>query len=240
MSTTPDPTAPQPAIPPPPPPPPPGPGYPPTFPTPAVAPAGGGFGPGGFGTGPGGEGGTGQRSDAIVPLLLAAAAGGAVSLALGTYGRVHNPTHGTITTFGFPNVLSMKAWLATGVFVLALAQLTSALAMWGHLPGVHTAPAWLKPVHRWTGTAAFVLSLPVAYHCLWSLGFQDTDTRVLIHSLVGCTFYGAFVTKLLALRIERLPRLALPVLGGLLVTCLTVMWLTSSLWFFQNVGFPGV
>jgi hypothetical protein len=183
---------------------------------------------------------TAPRPSATIPLLWAAAAGAAVSLALGTYGRVHTPTGGRITTFGFPTVLSMKAWLATGVFVLALAQLTSALAMWGHLPGVHTAPGWLKPVHRWTGTAAFVLSLPVAYHCLWSLGFQDTDSRVLVHSLVGCAFYGAFATKLLALRIEGVPRFTLPVLGGLLVTALTVMWLTSSLWFFQNVGFPGI
>ena len=174
------------------------------------------------------------------PLLAAAAAGAAVALALGTYGRVHEPTGGSITTFGFPTVLSMKAWLATGAFVLALAQLTSALAMWGNLPGVHTRPSWLPFVHRWSGTAAFVLTLPVAYHCLWSLGFQDTDTRVLAHSLVGCTFYGAFATKMLVLRSERLPRMTLPLVGGLLVTCLTVMWLTSSLWFFQNVGFPGV
>jgi Family of unknown function (DUF6529) len=177
---------------------------------------------------------------AIAPLLAAAAAGGAVALALGTYGRVHDPTGGSITTFGFPTLLSMKAWLTTGVFVLALAQLASALALWGRLPGVRTAPPWLRPVHRWTGTAAFVVSLPVAYHCLWSLGFQDADARVLVHSLVGCAFYGAFTTKLLALRVERLPGLALPVIGGLLVTCLTVIWLTSSLWFFTNVGFPGV
>ncbi|HMG43888.1 MAG TPA: DUF6529 family protein [Acidimicrobiales bacterium] len=173
-------------------------------------------------------------------LLAAAAAGAAVALALGTYGRVHEPTGGSITTFGFPTVLSMKAWLATGAFVLAIGQLTSALAMWGHLPGVHTRPPWLPFVHRWSGTAAFVVTLPVAYHCLWSLGFQDTDSRVLAHSLFGCAFYGAFTTKMLALRSDRLPRMALPVLGGLLVTCLTVLWLTSSLWFFQNVGFPGV
>lgn len=179
-------------------------------------------------------------SSPTTALLAAAAAGAAVALALGTYGRIHEPTDGSITTFGFPTVLAMKAWLGTGAFVLALAQLTSALAMWGHLPGVHTRPPWLAPVHRWSGTAAFVLTLPVAYHCLWSLGFQDTDTRVLVHSLAGCAFYGAFTTKMLLLRSDRLPRLALPVAGGLLVTGLTVLWLTASLWFFQNVGFPGI
>jgi hypothetical protein len=177
---------------------------------------------------------------ATTPLLAAALAGAAVALALGTYGRVHPPSGGSITTFGFPTLIGMKVWLTTGVFVLAMAQLTSALAMWGHLPGVRATPSWLPAVHRWTGTLAFVVSLPVAYHCLWSLGFQDTDTRVIVHALTGCAFYGAVTTKLLALRIERLPRFALPVLGGLLVTALTVIWLTSSLWFFNNVEFPGV
>lgn len=174
------------------------------------------------------------------PLLAAALAGAAVALALGTYGRVHEPTGGSISTFGFPTLVAMKVWLTTGVFVLALAQLTSALAMWGRLPGLRTAPGWVPAVHRWTGTLAFVVSLPVAYHCLWSLGFQDTDTRVVVHALTGCAFYGAVTTKLLALRAERLPKHTLPILGGLLVTALTVIWLTSSLWFFTNVDFPAI
>jgi Family of unknown function (DUF6529) len=174
------------------------------------------------------------------PLLAASIAGGAVALALGTYGNVHEPTGDGIATFGFPAVLPMKAWFTTAVFALALAQLVSALALWGRLPAVRSTPRWLAPAHRWSGTAAFVVSLPVAYHCLWSLGFQDADTRVLTHSLLGCAFYGAMATKLLALRIDGLPRWALPVIGGLLVTCLTGLWLTSSLWFFTNVGFPGV
>jgi hypothetical protein len=171
---------------------------------------------------------------------MAAVAGASVAVALGTYGRVHEPTGDSIATFGFPAVLPMKAWFTTAVALLALAQLASALAMWGRLPGVRASSSWVAPVHRWSGTVAFVVSLPVAYHCLWSLGFRDTDTRVLVHSLLGCAFYGAFATKLLALRIERLPAWALPVIGGLLVTCLTVIWLTSSLWFFTNIGFPGV
>jgi hypothetical protein len=179
-------------------------------------------------------------ASAGLPLVAAAVAGGATAVALGTYGRDHDPTGDAITTFGFPEVLPMKAWFTTAVLALALAQLASALALWGRLPGVRTVPRWTAPVHRWAGTAAFVVSLPVAYHCLWSLGFQDTDMRVLVHSLVGCAFYGAFATKLLALRIDRLPSWALPVVGGLLVTCVTVLWLTSSLWFFTNVGFPGV
>jgi hypothetical protein len=173
-------------------------------------------------------------------LLICAAGGAAVALALGTYGRVHTPTGGSITTFGFPTVLSMKAWLGTAAFTLALAQLASALALWGRLPGVRSRPPWLPVVHRWAGTAAFVVSLPVAYHCLWALGLQDTDARVLAHSLAGCAFYGAFATKLLALRSENRPAWAIPAVGGSLVVLLSALWLTSSLWFFTHVGFPGV
>ncbi len=43
---------------------------------------------------------------------------------------------------------------------------------------------------------------------------------------------------MLVLRIDGAPRYVLPVCGGLLVTLLTALWLTSSLWFFTNVGFP--
>jgi hypothetical protein len=216
-----------------------GPGWPPSPPSPPQAPAR----PPGPPTGPtrtARDARGAQPAGGAVPLLVAAVAGASVAVALGTYGRVHEPTGDAIATFGFPAVLPMKAWFTTAVAVLALAQLASALAMWGRLPGVRASSGWVAPVHRWSGTVAFVVSLPVAYHCLWSLGFQDTDTRVLVHSLLGCAFYGAFATKLLALRIERLPAWALPAIGGTLVTCLTAIWLTSSLWFFTNVGFPGV
>jgi hypothetical protein len=171
--------------------------------------------------------------------LTLVAIGAALSVALGTYGRVHVPTGEAITHLWFPAVLPMKAWLATGAFGLAIAQLTSALWMWGRLPGAGKAPKWVATAHRWTGTTAFLVSLPVAYHCLWSLGFQTTDTRVLVHSVLGCAFYGALATKLLVLRSRRVPGWALPVLGGTLVVLLTGLWLTSALWFFTSFGFPG-
>src|SRR5262245_37804389 len=171
-------------------------------------------------------------------LLLPACAGGAVAVALGVYGRAHEPTGRAITQLGFPNLPMMKAWLASAAFALALGQLVSALWMYGRLP-FGRAPKWLPLVHRWSGTTAFVLTLPVAYHCLWSLGFQDTSARVLAHSMLGCAFYGAFATKLLALRTDRLPGWALPVVGGSLVAALTGIWFTSALWFFTHVGFPG-
>ena len=180
---------------------------------------------------------TATASAAPRKMLTAAAVGAAVSISLGTYGRVHNAT-------GVPNLvfvevrrmLPLKAWLATIAFVLAMVQLISALAMWGKLP---IRGRWVAPAHRWTGTAAFLVSLPVAYHCLWAVGFQTTTTRTLLHSLFGCAFYGAFTTKMILLRAKRLPGWTLPVAGGLLVALLTGLWLSSSLWFFTNVGFPG-
>ncbi len=182
-----------------------------------------------------------QRSSSTAALLAVVAVGAAVALSLGVYGRIHEPTGDSIATFGFPAVLPMKAWFATGAAALALLQLMSALWMWGRLPGVSSpARGWTGPVHRWSGTAAFLLTLPVGYHCLWALGFQDTDTRVLVHSILGCAFYGAFATKLLSLRVNRLPGMTLPVVGGSLVALLVGIWWTSSWWFFTNVGFPGV
>jgi hypothetical protein len=174
-------------------------------------------------------------------LLVAAGLGAAVSVSLGVYANVHRPTGEQLLHVGFPSVLSMKAWLTTGVAVLALAQAGSAAWMWGRLPLFRrAAPRWIAHAHRWTGTAAFLLALPVAYHCLWSLGWRSTDARVVAHGILGCAFFGAMTVKLLALRIEGVSRFTLPVLGSLLVVLLTAIWLTSSLWFFTNVAFPGL
>ncbi|MEL6890303.1 MAG: DUF6529 family protein [Actinomycetota bacterium] len=174
-------------------------------------------------------------------ILVAATIGGAVSLSAGVYGRLHDPTNDTITTFGFPTLISMKAWLATGAAVLVLAQVATAMWMWGRLPRVsRPAPAWAVHGHRWLGTVAFLLTLPVAYHCLWSFGFQDSSARVIAHGLLGCAFYGVFTTKMLLLRSERIPAQTLPVVGGLLAVILVAIWWTSSWWYFTTIGFPGV
>lgn len=181
---------------------------------------------------PGGQSGT-------TVLLTAAAVGAAVSISLGVYANVHTPTGDAIATFGFPRVLPMKAWFTTGAAGLALAQVATALWMWGRLPGVsRSAPSWAVHGHRWLGTLAFLLTLPVAYHCLWALGFQDTTTRVVIHSLLGTAFFGVFTTKMLLLRSDRVPGRTLPAVGGLLASILVGIWWTSSFWFFTTIGFP--
>ncbi len=92
-------------------------------------------------------------------------------------------------------------------------------------------------MHRLSGGAAVIISLPVAYSCLYSLGFQTYDGRVLLHSLLGCIFYGAFVTKVIALHTKS-PGWMLPLAGGLLVTALVGLVLASSVWYFATSGIP--
>jgi uncharacterized protein DUF6529 len=130
----------------------------------------------------------------------------------------------------------MKAWLTTAAAALVVVQVLSALAMWGRLPGVKDAPTWVSGLHRWTGTVAFLLTLPVAFHCVWSLGFEDESTRVLVHSVAGCMVYGVFAAKMLALRLRGLPSATVPVLGGLLAGVIVVLWFSSALWFFGQSG----
>lgn len=168
-------------------------------------------------------------------LVLMALAGAALSLSLGVYGHSHTPTYKDIWHPGFSSTFSFKAWFATAVLVLACAQVVTALGMFGRLP---LRGRWVAPTHRWTGRLAFLLSLPVAYSCLWSLGFQTATTRVAVHSVLGCAFYGVFATKVLALRVGRVPGWALPILGGTLFAVLVGLWWTSALWFFRNIGFP--
>src|SRR4051812_33554443 len=146
----------------------------------------------------------------VVPLLV----GAAVAVALGVYARVHEPAGRPLLTLGFSGVLQMKAWLSTIVLGLVVVQLTTALGIWGRLPGIRVAPATIALVHRWSGSVAFALSLPVAFHCIWSLGFQTGSTRVVLHGVAGCAFYGAYAAKMLGLRTRGLPAWALPVLGG--------------------------
>lgn len=160
---------------------------------------------------------------------------------LGVYGRVHDPAREQTISLFFSGTLNLKAWVTTLILVLALFQVASALRIYGKVKVPATAPAWLGDAHRLSGTLAFFCSLPVAYHCLWSIGFAtDTTTRALVHSILGCAFYGAFVAKVIAVRNHHLPGWALPVIGGLTFTVLVGVWLTSSLWFFTNVGFPEI
>jgi hypothetical protein len=163
-------------------------------------------------------------------------AGIGVAVALGVYGRVHQPSAVVADVGAFVRLQTIKSWLATGVVLLATLQVFSALAVYGRLPRVPARP-WLNAVHRWSGRLALLLSLPVSIHCLYALGIHAADVRVLIHSFCGCLFYGAFVAKMLLIsRPEGRKGWAIPVAGGLTFAAITGLWLTSALWFFNTVG----
>jgi len=173
------------------------------------------------------------RDSSLSVVLVPVAVGSAVAIALGVYGRLHEPTGLAVSIAGFSGTQPVKAWLATVVFLLALVQLGTALAMWGKLP---VAARWAPTLHRWSGRAAVLLAVPVMVHCLYALGYQSATPRVLVHSFLGCFFFGAFTAKMLLLTRRGVPGWALPVIGGLVFTGVVGLWLTSSLWFFTTIG----
>jgi Family of unknown function (DUF6529) len=168
--------------------------------------------------------------------FAALAVGAVVAVALGVYGREHTPSGEAIVTFGFGGLASMKVWLSVIVAGLAVVQLTTALWMYGYLGT--SAPRSLGIVHRTSGAVAVVVSLPVAFHCLWSLGFQSLDTRVLLHSLAGCVFYGAFVAKVIGLHARRAPGWLVPLTAGLLLASLVLVVATGAGWYVSEFGWP--
>lgn len=169
-------------------------------------------------------------------LLVPLAAGAVVSVALGVYGKVHTPTGRALFSTPFPSFYAMKVWLTAVALGFALVQLLTALWMYGKLG--RRAPPWAGTLHRITGIIAFLLTVPVALHCLVSIGFMTTDARVIAHSLLGCIFYGAFVAKILTLHSRRVPGWALPWVAGFLFTVLVAVGLTSAGWYFVTIGIP--
>ena len=134
----------------------------------------------------------------------------------------------------FSDPIHLKAWLASAAAALALFQLFTAAWIFRRLPW--EKPAWVNAAHRWSGRLAFLLTLPVAYHCIFKLGFEDATARTMWHSLLGCAVYGAFAAKVTIVRLHRFPRPVLPLAGGLLFAALIGVWWTSARWFFEQAG----
>jgi hypothetical protein len=182
------------------------------------------------------------RADGVAArrLVMVLLVGGAVAVALGVYGRIHDPTHEQPYTWFFTSTIQLKVWFATAALALAVVQVLLGMRLYDKISVPRHPPGWLGDAHRLTGTVAFVITLPVAYQCLWALGFQSSDTRVLVHSLLGCFFYGIFTVKVLAVRVRGLPSPTLPLAGGLAFAGLAGVWLTSALWFLTSrpAGLP--
>jgi hypothetical protein len=172
------------------------------------------------------------RDRYALPLLVAVLAGCLVALILGLYARLHHPAGFALDIVGFSSALYAKAWLTTFAAGFGVIQVAT-----GRRASQRGAPAWVPALHRSSGRIAILLTVPVVVHCIYALGFQTFSTRVLVHSVLGCFFYGAFVAKMLSLTWrDSMPRWAVPVLGGTVFLGLIGVWLTSSLWLFTSKG----
>lgn len=176
--------------------------------------------------------------------LTAFGAGAVVAVLLGVFGKVHDPTLSGTTTLGFHTVIAMKVVLTVVIGVLAVLQVVGALWLYGKL-GI-AAPRWLGAAHRISGTTALLLSVFVAYHCLWALGletgrFHDgtpVPVRTVVHGVLGCAVFGAVVVKVVAVRSRRAPGWFLPAAGGVLFALLIAAVLTSAGWYLNTHGWP--
>jgi uncharacterized protein DUF6529 len=169
----------------------------------------------------------------VLPLALFAF----VALAVGSVASktVRQPYETPFSHLFFSDTLHMKAWLITAALLLALGQLLTA----SHIYELLRFPPkgrFYHVLHRWSGRTAILLTLPVAYHCIFLLGFGTDDTRVYIHSLLGSSLYGAFLAKVLVVRSNGFQSWVLPIGGGVLFAVLLGLWLTSTFWFFRIVG----
>jgi hypothetical protein len=171
-------------------------------------------------------------------LLVPAGAGVLVALTVGLLARAEAIAPGTYPggyfQLFFSDPVHLKIWFATAALALSTLQPLGAAWLFGKLPW--RTPPWIAGFHRWNGRLVFVVVLPVAYLCVFRIGFQDTSGRVLTHALLGCTFYGAFAAKVLVVRMRGLPTWTLVVAGGLLFALLLATWYTSALWMLRMLG----
>jgi hypothetical protein len=165
----------------------------------------------------------------VVPVLI----GALISVVLGVYGGQHKGQSIVFGVSGFEDLVKVKSWLTAAATVFALVQLGSALVMYGRIKAI-TPPPWIGTLHRWSGRIAFFLVVPVAVFCLYGIGFQHYNTRVLLHSVLGCVFFGVFTIKMLVLTQRGIAGWVLPLIGGVVFAVLVSISLTSSVWYFST------
>src|SRR5436190_18964723 len=105
-------------------------------------------------------------------------------------------TYTDIMTSVFSTTIASKAWFATAAVTLAIVQVLTGARIFGKLERVVRIPRpQVNRVHRWSGRLAVLFTLPVAFHCIFILGYQTTSTRVLIHEVLGTLVYAVFTVK---------------------------------------------
>ena len=149
-----------------------------------------------------------------------------------------NSTYTDAITSVFSSTIAGKAWFATAAVILAIVQVSTGARIFGKLERIVRIPRpHVNRIHRWSGRLALLCTLPVAFHCIFILGFQTFDTRVLVHSILGSFVYGVIAVKVFYARDRDHPRWTLPLVGGTLFAVLVALWSTSALWYFRNVHF---
>lgn len=149
-----------------------------------------------------------------------------------------NSTYTDLMTAVFSSTIAGKAWFATAAALLGAVQVSTGARIFGKLERlVPLRRPHVNRVHRWSGRLAILCTLPVAFHCIFILGFADADARVLAHSIVGSFVYGVVAVKLFFVHDSDHPRWTLPLVGGTLFAVLVTLWATSALWYFTNVRF---
>jgi hypothetical protein len=143
-----------------------------------------------------------------------------------------------LMTSVFSTGIAGKAWFASAALVFAVIQVLTGARIFGKLQRVvRIERPYVNRVHRWSGRLAVLCTLPVAFHCIFILGFRTDNPRVFLHCILGTFVYGVLAVKLFFVHDSNHPRWTLPLVGGTLFTVLVLLWSTSSLWYFTNVQF---
>jgi len=176
---------------------------------------------------------------ATVRVALIGLLGAVVAVVLYIIGRVHTPDY-TASLFGQTglNAIMLKSALASAALALAVVQVLLALWIYRKLPLAGRPPRAIRMTHRIIGFVTIALTIPIAIHCFLAYGVNLSDSRHIIHSIVGCAVYGAFVVKVLFVQSRRLPGWALPVAGGLLALLIALLWYSSALWYYNGYSVP--
>ena len=178
-----------------------------------------------------------RRGPVRIRLAAALALGALVTEGIGLLERYMVATPHPVPDFHpfFSDPFYMKAWLASATVVLACGQLVTAAGMFG-LFHLSTRTRFYSFMHRWSGRIAMALTLPVAFNCLFDLGLNPPDTRIMLHATLGAFIYGVFVAKVLLVRQRRAPGWLLALAGSALFTIILGLWLSSAYWLFALYG----
>ena len=166
----------------------------------------------------------------LVPALVAAA----VAVGLGVYGKVHDPAGTAFNLAGFSSTSAVKSWLGDRRRSPSRSSRSSRRFMvYGRLPG----PCWSATLHRWSGPdrvpggGAGGGALPLRVRLPDVLDPRDVAFRS-----SAASSSGPSVPRCCCSARSSLPGWLLPLVGGLVFIALTVLWLTSALWFFRTFG----